>query len=355
MDEAELENIDIPLKERIVSLENQVLELTLEHRIEFPPTACINRFLVIRDRVVTSDRYDGIIVYNIKTGAPVSSIKLNPQNLKGMATDGQSLFLYMRVEDFQLKDSDILIAKCLDDPALEFVTTDFVGKCAKDVNGIYQGLGKPAKGISGVIFPIPLEPILRPSILFAPMEYSNDEHVPRFLVHEDMSITYIRSGLGFINILYNYHFGEGGCHTGCRIEGGSKLYDGSGNRNMRKEMMPERKLPAILTMDVSKGRLEAGYDLPILDEEYGEEAECCTHNLPLVLKGDRFAVENARDVQRNDDMIYVLHNPHHFHQPDHSRTPEDKWAITVYSPFALSTYRARIMELAPAGKSQSKP
>ncbi|MBW2973767.1 hypothetical protein KY346_05205 [Candidatus Woesearchaeota archaeon] len=339
VDEDYLENIDVPLEERIASIENHVLELELKNRIKFPPTAKIQgRFLIINDLVYTQDQYDGIVVYDLRTGNPVSSIKLNSYQLKGMATDGKSLFLHMEGIDFRLQNDDIVIAKCKD-PVDEFSMTDFVGKRAEEAEGVYSYLDASKSGINGMIFSIPLEVISSQSIMFGPTEYSKE--APRFLIHKDMSMTRIASGPGFINVFYNFHFGEGGCGTGCRIVN-NEVQSRHGNLDMFKEKTPDRKLPLILRMRESCGKISASYELPVYNEEYHEEDSQSIY-LPIVFKPRENESLQASELQRNDDLVHILYN-------HRTSKPNPGWIIRVHEPFSLETYRARIMELKPADK-----
>jgi len=330
MDEDFLQNEDIDLEKRIASVENHILELTLKNVIELPPTAKIEDFLVINDRVYCKDQYDGIVIYDLKSGNPVSAIKLDSYKLKEMATDGKSLFLHMRGIDFKLKNSDVVIAKNLN-PESNFNIVDFVGKRAEEVDDVYSYLDASKSGISEVIFPIPLDLISRHSIMFSPIMYSENKDVPRFLVHPDMSRTDIASGPGFINVFYNYHCGEGGCETGCRIEN-NKICADYGNLSMFKERTSDRKLPWNLNINISRDEIFAFYSL------FGNEYDDLhTITLPIVFKGSGRKGKGVLDLQHDDDIVHLLYNHN------------------LSEPFVLGTYEAKIMKLTPAGERESKP
>lgn len=343
MDEDFLLNIDAPLEERIASIENQVLELTLKNCVELPPTAKIQEdFLVVNNRIFTRDQYQGIAAYDLNTGKPISSIVLDSYRLKGMATDGKSLFLHMHGIDFKLKNSDIVIAKNLN-PESYFNIVDFVGRYAEEVEGVYSYSEASKSGISEAIFPIPLDLISRHSIMFSPILYSeNDADVPRFLVHPDMSMTNIASGPGFINVFYNYHHGEGGCETGCRIEN-NKICEDYGNLSLFKERTSDRKIPWNLNISINRDEIFAFYSL------FGNEYDDLhTFTLPIVFKGSGRKGKGLVCLQQDDDIVHLLYN-------HNSWKPARQFTIMVSEPFILETYEAKIMKLTPADERESKP
>ncbi|MBI2583631.1 MAG: hypothetical protein HYW25_03110 [Candidatus Aenigmarchaeota archaeon] len=321
-----------------INPQKTVVELAETRIVELPPTDRLDgAFMVLGDRLFAKNYYGNLGVYDLRDGKKVSDFHFRPGELSSMASDGERLCLCLNSKnDFELRDSDVLLARQRDDPDDEI--THFVGKPVGELYpGRYNRVEAKDRGIAGVIISLPLSSATVPGIVWDPMLAGSES--TRFLIHGDMSMVGIYSWSGYVWVAYNYHMGEGGCGARMALKG-DEVYD------MPPVIEPpKRKLPEGLEISARGYGPHPGVEASFVDIESDPEQYSAIEDpekeepevmLNVVYRGQRPVANGILGSHHDDDAFHILYN---------SEAVDYTGISKIYRPHRLVTYTVALRML----------
>jgi hypothetical protein len=285
-------------------LEDLVVRLEHEHTFHLPSQVRPeNHFLVVNDLLHVVDETGPLQVYNIKTQQETARFSYKRKEVRAIATDGSRIYLHVQ-KDFEVRDSDILIAKTFDrfenktDDGKTFSDgmCDFFGKTLDGLPPDHKIYGRAnVNSVTGKIVSYSLQDLPFTASVYDPDVFTNRN--TRFLVHKDMtSLIFLLSGKNHIIVGYNNHCGEGGCEDYCVITSSGDIV---------------RRLPAAETdeekgeephVHISQSRRCLSAELTSINEEL------LLKNIPLMFSGGRPAYNGEiAKIQQRENKLHVLY------------------------------------------------